>query len=362
MTNKKSIGSISVILTISLLFTFPLLSFGKEDIGNAVYAEQGRDKLSINQEKSRTASVTTPPAVVVPTPVHINTAASAPMKRQSYNGKRKRPNVLLTIGGKRLVRGTDYKLSYRNNKNPGVATIKVRGIGKYTGIRYVKFRIGINTPKRFKVKVNGNSVQASWVRMAAVTGYKVYFASNRKFTNKKQTKTVKSRKKNSVGVTRSVYKRTYYVKIRAYKKIKGKTYYGKISKIKKVKAKAKKWIIVDLSQQKTYLKKGKKKVKTYIVSTGKKATPTVQGTFYIYKKNPKHDMVGQIDPETGEPEYIQEDVLWATYFIGGYAFHATYWHNNFGTPMSHGCVNMKTNQAKYLYKWAPMGTKVVVRK
>jgi lipoprotein-anchoring transpeptidase ErfK/SrfK len=47
------------------------------------------------------------------------------------------------------------------------------------------------------------------------------------------------------------------------------------------------------------------------------------------------------------------------YFYRGYAIHGTYWHNNFGRPMSHGCVNMRTGDAAWVYNWAPIGTPVV---
>jgi lipoprotein-anchoring transpeptidase ErfK/SrfK len=47
------------------------------------------------------------------------------------------------------------------------------------------------------------------------------------------------------------------------------------------------------------------------------------------------------------------------YFYRGYGLHGTYWHNNFGTPMSHGCVNLSTPDARWLFSWAPVGTKVV---
>jgi hypothetical protein len=40
------------------------------------------------------------------------------------------------------------------------------------------------------------------------------------------------------------------------------------------------------------------------------------------------------------------------YFYGGYALHGTYWHNNFGQPMSHGCVNLETGNAQKLFEWA----------
>jgi lipoprotein-anchoring transpeptidase ErfK/SrfK len=48
------------------------------------------------------------------------------------------------------------------------------------------------------------------------------------------------------------------------------------------------------------------------------------------------------------------------YFYKGYGLHGTYWHNNFGTPMSHGCVNLSIPDAEWLYYWAPLGTSVKV--
>ena len=59
--------------------------------------------------------------------------------------------------------------------------------------------------------------------------------------------------------------------------------------------------------------------------------------------------------------YFLPKVPYVMYFIdGGYALHGTYWHHNFGHPMSHGCVNLPTDQSKLLFDWAPMGTTVVV--
>ena len=49
------------------------------------------------------------------------------------------------------------------------------------------------------------------------------------------------------------------------------------------------------------------------------------------------------------------------FFYRGYAIHGTYWHDSFGHPMSHGCVNLTEADAAWLYHWAPLGTPVVVR-
>jgi lipoprotein-anchoring transpeptidase ErfK/SrfK len=120
-----------------------------------------------------------------------------------------------------------------------------------------------------------------------------------------------------------------------------------------------KWIETNLSQQRTILWDGNKKIKTYTVSTGKNATPTITGTYSIYMKYEKHTMIG-VDPKTGKEIYRTPDVPWCSYFKGGYAYHGAYWHNAFGTQVSHGCINMRISDAKELYDWAPIGTTTII--
>ena len=61
------------------------------------------------------------------------------------------------------------------------------------------------------------------------------------------------------------------------------------------------------------------------------------------------------------PGYNLPGVPYVLYFYKGYSLHGTYWHSNFGTPMSHGCVNMPTPEAQWLFNWAPVGTPVHVQ-
>jgi lipoprotein-anchoring transpeptidase ErfK/SrfK len=112
------------------------------------------------------------------------------------------------------------------------------------------------------------------------------------------------------------------------------------------------WIDVDLSQQMLYAYEGNTIVASFLVSTGVAAFPTVVGQFHIYMKFEYTLMTG--------PGYYLPDVPYTMYFYRGYGIHGTYWHNNFGTPMSHGCVNMYTPDAQWLFYWAPMGTLVNV--
>jgi len=115
-----------------------------------------------------------------------------------------------------------------------------------------------------------------------------------------------------------------------------------------------KWIEIILSQQKLLAREDKKIVSSYRISTGKRGTPTPIGNFEINSKYRINRMRGK--------NYDIPDVPYAMYFYGGYAIHGAYWHRRFGTPVSHGCVNLPVRQARKLYNWAAIGTKVVIRR
>jgi len=114
----------------------------------------------------------------------------------------------------------------------------------------------------------------------------------------------------------------------------------------------KRWIDVDLTNQRVYAYEGDVVVNSFIVSTGTWLTPTVTGSYKIYVKYRSASMSG--------PGYYLPDVPYIMYFFGDYGLHGTYWHNNFGTPMSHGCVNLRTEDAQWLYSWSSVGTVVNV--
>ncbi len=112
------------------------------------------------------------------------------------------------------------------------------------------------------------------------------------------------------------------------------------------------WIDVDLSQQRVYAYEGETLMNSFVVSTGTWQTPTVTGTYKIWIKLRSTTMTG--------PGYYLPNVPYTMYFYKGYGLHGTYWHNNFGTPMSHGCVNLSIPDAAWLYDFAVVGTTVNV--
>jgi lipoprotein-anchoring transpeptidase ErfK/SrfK len=112
------------------------------------------------------------------------------------------------------------------------------------------------------------------------------------------------------------------------------------------------WIDINLSEQMLYAYEGDVLVNSFLVSTGVAATPTVTGSYKMYARYLYADMHG--------PGYFLPDVPYVMYFYKSYGIHGTYWHNNFGTPMSHGCVNMSIPDSGWIFNWSTFGTKVVV--
>jgi lipoprotein-anchoring transpeptidase ErfK/SrfK len=112
------------------------------------------------------------------------------------------------------------------------------------------------------------------------------------------------------------------------------------------------WIDINLSTQTLTAYEGSTPVFSTLISSGSTfVTPT--GTYSILYHVRSQRMTG--------PGYDLPNVPWVMYFTHrGHAIHGAYWHNNFGQPMSHGCINMRPSEAEWLYSFAPNGARVVV--
>ncbi len=119
--------------------------------------------------------------------------------------------------------------------------------------------------------------------------------------------------------------------------------------------KSRRWIQVQLMGQTMVLWEGSSPVYATLVSTGrdglgdpKKTLSTPQGTFRIYQKH----VTTTMDSDVADSEFELRDVPWVMYFKGGYALHAAYWHDDFGRPRSHGCINLAPIDARYTFLWS----------
>ena len=125
---------------------------------------------------------------------------------------------------------------------------------------------------------------------------------------------------------------------------------------------SKKHIVVDRSEQKLYAYDGEELFMKTTISTGLELTPTPRGVFTVFKKTPSRYMQGPLPWLVDQQVYDLPGVPWNLYFTEqGAVIHGAYWHDKFGKPYSHGCVNLSPAEAEKLYEWADLGTEVVVQ-
>lgn len=120
--------------------------------------------------------------------------------------------------------------------------------------------------------------------------------------------------------------------------------------IDEAREKGEKWIEVLLGEQKLIAWEGNQRIREFIISSGVQGHETVRGTFRMWVRTRTQTMSGG-NRATGT-YYSLPNVEWVQYFYEDFAFHGTYWHDNFGVPMSHGCVNMTNEDAEWLFLWA----------
>ncbi len=112
------------------------------------------------------------------------------------------------------------------------------------------------------------------------------------------------------------------------------------------------WVAVRLAQQTVVAYEGDQPVYAAMVATGLPGTPTVRGIFRTWLRRPTGKMSGG---RPGAGYYYIEDVTWTEFFYSGYALHTAYWHDAFGSPRSHGCVNLSPYDAWWIYQWSAPG-------
>lgn len=166
-------------------------------------------------------------------------------KTYTYTGKTLTPKVEFTftvtgkqnavLGKRILTEGTDYTISYVDNKKVGVANVMVIGKGNFTGSRIMSFKIRPQETKLKKLVKGKKQIKAKWAeKEKQVTGYVVMCSTKKDFSsNVKKVKVKKGTKKYTFKNLKS--KKKYFVRVRTYKKAAGMTYYSEWSNVLKIK-------------------------------------------------------------------------------------------------------------------------------
>ena len=170
---------------------------------------------------------------------NLETAVVHGISNKTYTGKEVEQNIFVTWEDTPLEEDTDYTIRYKNNKKVGKAQIIIEGAGEYTGSLSKDFYIkpkavtltSVKSPKKSQLKV-------TWKKDSQASGYRIIYATNRKFTKQVAYLTV-SASKNTKKMKRLTKGKRYYIKIQAYKTVDRKKIYGSCSAIKAITVKDK---------------------------------------------------------------------------------------------------------------------------
>ena len=152
---------------------------------------------------------------------------------KAFTGKNITQSITVKYNGKTLKKGTDYTVSYSNNKSIGTATVKIAGKGSYTGTITKTFKINPAKQEIQKLTAKSKAFFVDWAQKGSATGYEIQYATNSKFTSAKKV-TITNNKTDKTTVSKLSGKKKYYVRVRSYTTVKGTKYYGAWSSTKTV--------------------------------------------------------------------------------------------------------------------------------
>ena len=171
---------------------------------------------------------------------NIAEAKISSIPAEVYKGSTIKPKAILTFDGEKLYEGFDYSIRYSKNVNIGTATIKITGMGNYTGTVTKTFRI---IPKASSVKTltaGKKSFTVKWAKVSIgkTTGYQIQYGTNKSFkAGTYKYSTIKSNATIKQTLSKLVSGKTYYVRVRTFKTVDGKNVYSAWSDVKSVKVK-----------------------------------------------------------------------------------------------------------------------------
>lgn len=187
------------------------------------------------------------------TPQNIGRATASKVGNQTYDGKKKKPNVTIKSDGVTLKKGTDFSVSHVDNKIPGKARIIIKGKGNFTGTKTISYKIVVPKVKGVKVaKYTNTSITFTWKQNKLVSGYEIYNSKNKRVAHIRKNSIVQA----TVSKLKAGKSETYRVRAVVNQ---GKYYYSDFVKIKGVTApKATKITSITSSKSKQVALKWKK--------------------------------------------------------------------------------------------------------
>ena len=163
----------------------------------------------------------------------ITKASVSGISTKAFTGKAITQNVTVKVGNTVLKNGTDYTVSYSNNKKVGKATVKITGKGKYGGVITKTFKINPAKQEIQKLTAKSKAFFVDWAQKGSATGYEIQYATNSKFTGAKKV-TITNNKTDKTTVSKLSGNKKYYVRVRSYTTVGGTKYYGSWSATKTV--------------------------------------------------------------------------------------------------------------------------------
>ena len=163
----------------------------------------------------------------------ITKATVSGISTKAFTGKAITQNVTVKVGNTVLKNGTDYTVSYSNNKKVGKATVKITGKGKYGGVITKTFKINPAKQQIQKLTAKSKAFFVDWAQKGSATGYEIQYATNSKFTGAKKV-TITNNKTDKTTVSKLSANKKYYVRVRSYTNVGGTKYYGAWSASKSV--------------------------------------------------------------------------------------------------------------------------------
>ena len=168
----------------------------------------------------------------------VKNATVTGISNKVYNGKAFKPTVTVRVDGKKLKLNKDYTVKYKNNKKVGVATVTIKGKGKYVGTYTKTFTIKPKATTLSKLKSGKEYIKVYWKKQTTQTsGYEIQYSTDKSFKENVGSVLVSKNKTTSTKIKELESTKKYYVRVRTYKSVSGVKYYSKWSKVKNIKVK-----------------------------------------------------------------------------------------------------------------------------